>query len=484
MNLDTKNNYSLDGFTLTSQQNDICKNILKNLGGIISSQAGGGKTLTSLCISEHLINIDMSNTMQICIVCPVKAVSSFKKELETKVKKSYSIYTTKDYRIDKDASYNIFTYTKLDELEEFIKDHEFENKVLICDEIQALGNKKNKQSIILTRLRKSFKIVIGLTATPIMNELEELYNIVNFVRPGYLGTKKSFQDRFMIMQKKDIYTKRGKVKTWQCIGTKNEEELAKIMKNIAFGLQKRYNLQFHFRKCQLDEYESDAYVEGSQGLLNEELEPKAFASRMHDLQLIIDGSHPNFCRPKLSSKEKLLVSTIYEIMQRNESVLVYVEYTATIERLTKILKASNHILNYDSIKFITGSTPLEERVKLEKEMPRKTVVLMTQAGRESVNLQKANNLIMYNIPLSTGSVLQLIGRITRMDTEYKVQNVYTLEAIDTIDTYKQSLVSAKIELFERVFGEQSTMVKFDNDNFKLDTKLLKKKYLWKSRRRR
>ena len=140
-------------------------------------------------------------------------------------------------------------------------------------------------------------------------------------------------------------------------------------------------------------------------------------------------------------------------------------------------------MNYDSIKFITGSTPLEERVKLEKEMPRKTVVLMTQAGRESVNLQKANNLIMYNIPLSTGSVLQLIGRITRMDTEYKVQNVYTLEAIDTIDTYKQSLVSAKIELFERVFGEQSTMVKFDNDNFKLDTKLLKKKYLWKSRRR-
>lgn len=482
MNLDSKNDYSLSGFNLTYEQNNICKKILQNFGGIISSQAGGGKTLTSLSIAEHLINIDLSNTMQVCIVCPVKAVSSFKRELENKVRKSYSIYTTKEYKIDKDAKYNIFTYTKLNELEEFIKDHEFENKVLICDEIQALGNKKNKQSIILSRLRKNFKIVIGLTATPIMNELEELYNIVNFIKPGFLGTKKSFQDRFMIMQKKDIYTKRGKVKTWQCVGTKNEEELAKIMKNIAFGLQKRYNLQFHFKKCQLDEYETDAYIEGSKGLLNEELEPKAFASRMHDLQLIIDGSHPNFCRPKLSSKEKLLVSTIYEIMQRNESVLVYVEYTATIERLTKILKASNHILNYNSIKFITGSTPLEERVKLEKEMPRKTIVLMTSAGRESINLQKANNLIIYNMPLSTGSVLQLIGRITRMDTEYKVQNVYTLEAIDTIDTYKCSLINTKIELFERVFGTQNTMIKFDNEELKLDQKILKKKYLWKRRR--
>ena len=81
MTLNTKNDYSLEGFQLTEEQNNICKNILQNYGGIINSQAGTGKTLTCLTIANHIIDLDMSNTMQVCIVCPVKAVSSFKKEL-------------------------------------------------------------------------------------------------------------------------------------------------------------------------------------------------------------------------------------------------------------------------------------------------------------------------------------------------------------------------------------------------------------------
>ena len=484
MTLDTKNDYSLEGFQLNPGQNDICKKILQNFGGIINSQAGTGKTLTCLSISQHLIDIDMSNTMQICIVCPVKAVNSFKKELTTKIKQPYSIYTVKEYNIVDGARYHIFTYTKLKELEEFVKDYEFSNKVLICDEVHILGSKKNKASLELARLRGAFKIVIGLTATPIMNQLEELYNIVNFVKPKFFGTKKYFTDTFMIMQKKDIYTKKGKIKTWQCVGTKNEDVLANLMSKVAFGMQKKYNLEFHFKKCELTDEEADYYVEGSQGLLTDDLEPKVFSARLHDLQMIIDGSHPQYQQPKLCSKEKLLVATLYEIMQRNESALVYVEYTSTIERLTKILQASHHILGYNALKFITGNTPLQERTLLEKSMERKTIVLLTQAGRESMNLQKANNLIMYNIPYSTGSVLQLIGRITRIDTEYDKQNVYIIECIDTIDTYKQGLVASKIELFEAVFGAQATMPNFSDDKFKIDTKALKRKYLWKAKRRR
>lgn len=482
--LNSKNDYSLEGFTLSNEQNDICKNILTNYGGIINSQAGTGKTLVSLSIAQHLINIDANNTMQVCIVCPVKAVNSFKKELTTKINQPFSIYTVKEYNIVKDARYHIFTYTKLSELEQFIVDYEYHNKTLILDEVHILGNKKNKAYIELARLRDKFKIVIGLTATPIMNELEELYNVVNYIKPGYLGTKKAFTDNYMIMAKRDIYTKRGKVKTWQCVGTKNEEQLAKVMSNIAFGMKKKYNLKWYFRKCELTDEEADAYIEGSQGLLNEELEPKAFSARLHDLQTIIDGSHPQYQQPRLSSKEKLLVSTLYEIMQRDESALLYVEYTVTVDRLTRILQASKSILNYNDIKFITGATPLQERTKLEKEMQPKTIVILTQAGRESMNLQKANNLIMYNIPYSTGSILQLIGRITRIDTKFDTQNVYILEVIDTIDTYKQGLVASKIDLFEAIFGEQTTMPDFSDDKFNIDTKALKRKYLWKAKRRR
>jgi superfamily II DNA or RNA helicase len=125
--LNSKNDYSLEGFTLSNEQNDICKNILTNYGGVINSQAGTGKTLVSLSIAQHLINIDANNTMQVCIVCPVKAVNSFKKELTTKINQPFSIYTVKEYNIVKDARYHIFTYTKLSELEQFIVDYEYHN---------------------------------------------------------------------------------------------------------------------------------------------------------------------------------------------------------------------------------------------------------------------------------------------------------------------------------------------------------------------
>ena len=62
------------------------------------------------------------------------------------LKKPYSIYTVKEFNIVNNARYHIFTYTKLNELEQFLVDYDFANKVLICDEIHCLGNKKNKQS--------------------------------------------------------------------------------------------------------------------------------------------------------------------------------------------------------------------------------------------------------------------------------------------------------------------------------------------------
>ena len=36
-----------------------------------------------------------------------------------------------------------------------------------------------------------------LTATPLQNDLKELYNLINLIRPGQLGTYRQFKETFV-----------------------------------------------------------------------------------------------------------------------------------------------------------------------------------------------------------------------------------------------------------------------------------------------
>ena len=80
---------------------------------------------------------------------------------------------------------------------------------------------------------------------------------------------------------------------------------------------------------------------------------------------------------------------------------------------------------------------LHKEKQLKQKLGPRSVTLITSAGTESVNLQRANNLIFYEIPFPLRQFIQACGRITRMDSNYDKFQVYILEAEGTIDTYKK-----------------------------------------------
>ena len=71
-----------------------------------------------------------------------------------------------------------------------------ENIFDVCffDEATELKNSKCQTSRQLSGLKSTFRV--ALTGTPIMNNLTELYNIVDFVIPGYLGDRRRFGDQY------------------------------------------------------------------------------------------------------------------------------------------------------------------------------------------------------------------------------------------------------------------------------------------------
>lgn len=77
-------------------------------------------------------------------------------------------------------------------------------EVLICDEGHRLKNAEGTKTIqALEKCCATRRLV--LTGTPIQNNLEELFAVVHFVVPGYLGTLKEFKATFQdpIMKAKD-----------------------------------------------------------------------------------------------------------------------------------------------------------------------------------------------------------------------------------------------------------------------------------------
>lgn len=430
-----------------------------------------GKTLISLSAAVQCIR--HNKDIQIVILAPKQAISSFKKELKTKIKMKYSIHTAEETIPVTNQRFHIFVYSKIEELIKYLYSH---NRpiMLIIDEVHKLSN-RNQTNEKLMRLRPRFNFVCALTGTPLQNKPDGLYNVVNFVNPGFLKSYPWFSSNFLILQ--DQYIKRNgkRDKVKKPVGLKNSEVLSNHLSKMVLTKVREYNMDFQYKSCYMNDYERSEYVKAAKGILDDDLDEKVFSARLHDLQRVVDGSlHPV---GGLSSKENLLLSSLSEILNRDESTLVYCEYETTYNRLYEILSSRKHLLGYSKLHLITGKVKFKDRVKVETDMPPRTIVIMTKAGSASINLQAANNIIFFSTPFSLSDVIQSIGRITRVDTKYDTQHVYFLEVSDTIDTYKRTLVESKVSTLQALFGATPTLPEIEE--FVFDQIELKKKYLWK-----
>src|SRR4030065_1310396 len=67
---------------------------------------------------------------------------------------------------------------------------------VILDEAQNINTPSAKQSQAARKLSADFRL--ALTGTPVENRLSELWSIMHFLNPGYLGARTKFRREFAI----------------------------------------------------------------------------------------------------------------------------------------------------------------------------------------------------------------------------------------------------------------------------------------------
>lgn len=172
------------------------------------------------------------------------------------------------------------------------------------------------------------------------------------------------------------------------------------------------------------------------------------------------------------------MKVVSDLMQKGEPILIYFDYKDALDRINYILNELKVYLNIKQILEVSGDISQKQREKVEEQIDTGTIVLLTQAGTESINLQKANTVIFYDIPFAIQTFIQMVGRVTRMDSKYDHQDIYLIEAEGTSDTYRRILLQMNGQLINQIFGKVNTLpleMKFIDKNI---SKQLKNALLW------
>ena len=441
--------------------------LLSRKEAILSYGTGMGKTLTSLVAMK--IILDKYRNSKCVIVCPVKAMKSFRREVFGRVgynRDEVGIISTNEIEYDVIANkVFIFTDTNIGKYSDIVADIVARGFkiVLIIDEAHKLQEPSSKFYETMMGIRSVSTLIYGLTATPILNDLDSLYNIVDFFCPGFLGKKTNFDNRYTIWHLKDIYVKGGKKKKVKELdGYKNLDELNTRLKQVMIVRQKQYNLKFGNIYEELSPEEYEIYEKVSSGILFEGDETRNFSKRLHDLQRFVDRSYDEdesikelvreYNSTLYSTKETMFLKTLKKTLDQGYSVIVYADYHDTIHRLHRVLQSKKKELGLGNIFEITGAVDIKTREQVEEKIGDKDVVLITSAGSESINLQRANCIIMYDIPFSVKTIIQVVGRVCRRDTKHKYQYILTLYTKGTVDEYKYRLFQTNLSMVQQSVG--------------------------------
>lgn len=343
--------------------------------------------------------------------------------------------------------------------------------VLIVDEAHYLRNRTSQAWQAVNTLPRQFLLL--LTATPVQNSIEELYNLVTLLQPGQLPSPKEFRARFIDPERPHQPREADELR--RLLG---QVMVRNTRANAGINLPPRRAETVSFDPNDGErEFWSEWEKELREALAALPANQSALWGR---LLLQSAGSSPSAWREVLQSFPRRDLQArwlerapsdaswhkkcaLLEPLTRGEGgVVIFTQFLQTQMALAQKLRTTK-----TPVFVINGQTPAETRHPITEEFRKHGgALLLTHSGTEGRNLQFCYRLVNFDLPWNPMEIEQRIGRLHRLGQKHPVR-IYNFVQTGTLQEHLLQILQEKLNLFELVVGETGLILgdRFTSDEF-------------------
>lgn len=413
-------------------------------GGILADEMGLGKTVQTIAF---LVGQKGKKSL---IIAPTSLIYNWKSEIERfapelRVGIAHGNIENQEIVINNLEEYDLLLTTYGTLRNNIDKYSNIQFDYCIIDEAQNIKNFEAQVTLAVKEIKANARY--ALTGTPIENSLTELWSIFDFIMPGYLYSKETFEEKFIYNEDCDLENLKLIIKPFILRRTKKEviEDLPdKIEKKI---LVEMTSAQKTIYKNYIKEVK-EKIKDSSQG----KIEIFSYLTKLR--QICLDPSLVFNEYKGGSGKLKLAMALIEENIASQGKTLLFSQFTSALKKIAESLK-DNEI----SYVYLDGSTPSKERIKLVNEFnssnkPR-VFLISLKAGGTGLNLTSANLVIHFDPWWNPAVEDQATDRAHRIGQKNVVE-VIKLVSRGTIEEKIISMQEHKKELIDTIITGELT----------------------------
>ncbi len=332
---------------------------------------------------------------------------------------------------------------------------EFEFAAAVLDEAQHIKNRSTRNALAAKQLRAFCKLV--LTGTPVENGVSDIWSIMDFLMPGYLGRHKDFRTAYELPIAKG--GEEGEQAQAKLRRKLHPFLLRRLKKDVAKDLPPKIN---SIATCELTPDQRVVYkalLDRSRRRIADRVSTQGFNRARMEILTTLLKLRQVCCHLDLlkldtvksqmpSAKLDLFFELVDEAIDSGHRILVFSQFVSMLHILRNMLRARD--LEYC---YLDGSTQnrMEEvhRFNASRQIP--VFLISLKAGGTGLNLTGADMVIHYDPWWNPAVEDQATDRAYRIGQKRTVYNVKLItkgtveEKVLAMQKRKSAIINATVE---------------------------------------